>query len=145
MHNASSLRVPADVQQLAMIRRFVEDQAHAFAVEQPAVYDLVLAVNEMATNIIVHGYRGAAGEIEIEMRRASDAIEIVLRDQAPSFDPTRAPVPDITRPLRQRPLGGMGVHVTRQMMDDMRHRVPPAGGNELILIKRGVISASQEG
>ena len=53
------------------------------------IYDLILAVNEVATNIVVHGYRGQPGAIEIELRRQGDAIEIRLRDQAPLFDPTR--------------------------------------------------------
>jgi serine/threonine-protein kinase RsbW len=144
MHTGSTLRVPADVKQLALIRRFVEEQARALEVAQPAVYDLVLAVNEMATNIIIHGYRGGPGEIEVEMRQDGDGVEIRLRDQAPPFDPTRAPIPDTTLPLHKRPLGGMGIHVTRQIVDAMSHRVLARGGNELTLIKRGVVVDDRE-
>ena len=144
MHTGSTLRVPADVRQLALIRRFIEEQAEALSVEQSAVYDLVLAVNEMATNIVVHGYRGQPGEIEITMRQDGDAVEIRLRDQAPAFDPTGAPVPDTTAPLHQRPFGGMGIHVTRQLIDSMTHRVPPQGGNELTLVKRGIVENHRE-
>jgi serine/threonine-protein kinase RsbW len=144
MHTGSMLRVPADVKQLALIRRFVEEQARALTVADSAVYDLVLAVNEMATNIIVHGYDGQPGQIEIAMWQDGDDVHIRLTDQAPTFDPTKAPVPDTTRPLQQRRLGGMGIHVTRQMMDSMRHRVPPQGGNELTLAKRGVVERNQE-
>ena len=144
MYTGSTLRVPADVRQLALIRRFVEEQSQALSVEQSAVYDLVLAVNEMATNIIVHGYRGQAGEIEISMRQDGDAVEIRLRDQAPAFDPTGARAPDTTAPLHQRPLGGMGIHVTRQMMDSMIHCIPPQGGNELTLVKRGIVENHRE-
>jgi serine/threonine-protein kinase RsbW len=144
MHPGSTLRVPADVGQLALIRQFVEEQARALAVEQSVVYDLVLAVNEMATNIIVHGYRGRPGEIEVVVRLAGDGIEIRLRDQAPPFDPTRAPVPDTTRPLHLRPIGGMGIHITRRMVDGMSHRVSQQGGNELTLLKRGVVEDYRE-
>jgi len=144
MHTGSTLRVPADLRQLALIRRFVEEQALALSVEESAVYDLVLAVNEMATNIVVHGYRGQPGEIEIAMRQDGDAIEICLRDQAPAFDPTGAPAPDTSVPLHLRPLGGMGIHVTRQMMDSMIHCIPPQGGNELTLVKRGIVENHRE-
>jgi serine/threonine-protein kinase RsbW len=144
MSNLFSIRVAADVEQLAAIRAFVERQAELLGVESPAIYDLVLAANEIATNIVVHGYQGQPGAIEIDLRRSGDTIEIHLRDQAPPFDPTRAPAPDLTLPLHKRPFGGMGIHVTRQMMDDMRHRALPQGGNELTLVKRGIVATSRK-
>jgi serine/threonine-protein kinase RsbW len=139
-----SLRVPANVAQLAMIRSFVEQHARALNADAAVADDLVLAINEVATNIVVHGYRSQPGEIEIEMRQLGDAIELRLRDQAPLFDPTRVPAPDLNLPLHTRPLGGMGVHVTRQVMDSMRYRVTPAGGNELILVKRVTVARSRQ-
>ena len=144
MSNAVSLRVAADVAQLATIRAFVERQAHALGVDASEIYDLILAVNEVATNIVVHGYRSQPGMIEIELWRRGDAIEIRLRDQARLFDPTRVPMPDLTLPLHKRPLGGMGVHVTRQIMDTMRYRVTPEGGNELTLVKRAIVARSRK-
>jgi serine/threonine-protein kinase RsbW len=144
MSNRSSLRVAADVKKLATIRQFIEEQAHALNIAPDVVYDLVLAANEMATNIIVHGYRGAPGTIEIEMQRLGDAIEIRLRDQATLFDPTRAPTPNMTLPLEKRPLGGMGLYCTRQLVDTMHYRVTPQKGNELILLKRGIVHSPEE-
>ena len=81
MSNVVSLRVAADVAQLATIRAFVEQQAHALGVDASEIYDLILAVNEVATNIVVHGYRNQPGVIEIELWRQGEAIEICLRDQ----------------------------------------------------------------
>jgi serine/threonine-protein kinase RsbW len=138
MTHVVSLRVAADVAQLAAIRAFVEQHSQALGVDEATIYDLVLAVNEVATNIMIHGYRRQPGEIEIDLRRQGDAIEIRLRDQARLFDPTRVPAPDLNLPLHKRPLGGMGVHVTRQIMDAIRYRVTPEGGNELILVKRAI-------
>ena len=138
MTHVVSLRVAADVGQLAAIRAFVEQQAQALGADPETIYDLILAVNEVATNIIVHGYRRQPGTIEIALRRRGDTIEIRLRDQARLFDPTRVPAPDLTLPLHTRPIGGMGVHVTRQIMDAMRYRVTPEGGNELTLVKRAI-------
>jgi serine/threonine-protein kinase RsbW len=144
MSNVVSLRVAADVKELAAIRAFVEQHARAFDVDAYNTYDLILAVNEAATNIVVHGYRSQPGEIEIMMRRRGDAIEIQLRDHARLFDPPRVPPPDLTRPQHKRPLGGMGVHVTRQIMDSMHYRVTPEGGNELTLVKRAIVARSRK-
>jgi len=144
MSNVVSLRVAADLAQLATIRAFVEQHARALNVDAFEIYDLPLVVNELDTHIMIHGYRGQPGTIEIELRQLGDAIEIRLRDQAPLFDPTRVPTPDLTLPLHKRPLGGMGVHVTRELMDVMRYRVTPAGGNELTLVKRAIVAPSRK-
>ena len=130
------LRVAAEVNNLVTIRRFVREAATALAAPAETIDNLVLAVDESATNIIMHGYRGQAGEIEIEIHRAQDAVVIYLRDQAPPFDPTRLPAPDVTLPLEQRPIGGLGVYLTRQLVDSVTHCLTSQGGNELTLTKK---------
>ena len=144
MQKSWTLRVAADVQQLASIREFVEARAGALGVDPSAVYDLVLAANEIATNIVVHGYRGRPGAIEVEIQSAGDTVTIVLRDQSPPFDPTQAAAPDITVPLERRRPGGMGIHLTRRLTDALLYRTTRGGGNETTLIKRGVIAHSTE-
>lgn len=144
MHTQATLSVAADLNELATVRDYVETQAIELGVAPAAVYDLVLAANEIATNIVVHGYRGQPGTIDIQLRADGDAITITLRDQAPPFDPNTAPTPDITVPLAQRRRGGMGIHLTRRLTDTILHHVTPDGGNELVLIKRGVLGSQLE-
>ena len=139
MDRTRVLRIPAEMNQLAVLQQFVEEQVRLLEVESSAVYDVLLAVDELAMNIVVHGYRDERGTIEVEMRTVGDALEVRLRDQAPPFDPTRVPTPDTTLPLELRPPGGMGILLVRHFMDSMVHRILPEGGNELILIKKGVV------
>lgn len=140
MQQQLTLRVQADVNELASIRDFVEHEAGALGVAPDAVYDLVLAANEIATNIVVHGYGGKPGTIDIIMQPEGDTIKIVLRDQTPPFDPTLAPTPDIHVPFEKRKRGGMGIHLTRRLTDAIVHRITAEGGNEVTLIKRGVLA-----
>ena len=135
-----SLRVQADVNELASVRDFVEHGASALGVAPDAMYDLVLAANEIATNIVVHGYNGKPGTIDITIEPDGDTIKIVLRDHTPLFDPTLAPTPDIHVPLEKRKRGGMGIHLTRELTDEMLYQVTGDGGNEITLIKRGVLA-----
>ena len=132
------LRIAADLNNLATIRRFVEGAATNGGGDPEAIAEMLLAMNEAATNIIVHGYQGQPGIIEVEIAYDEDALVIWLRDQAPTFDPTLAPVPDITLSLEQRPFGGMGIHIMRQFTDELTYRTTPDGRNELILVKKGV-------
>ena len=142
MDSKRVLRIPAELNELEAMRRFVEEQAQALGVEASAVYDVLLAVDELTMNIVVHGYHSQLGTIEVEMRTVGDALEVRLRDQAPPFDPTLVSTPDTTLPLEQRPAGGMGILLARHFMDSMIHRILPQGGNELILLKKGVVETS---
>ncbi len=131
-------RFSADLKNLAAIRDFVREQATALQVDPDVIPDIILAVDESTTNIIEHGYNGRPGEVEVEIRPEAPALVICLRDQAPLFDPTRLPPPDVSLPLEKRPLGGVGVYLTRHMMDEVAYRVTPQGGNELTLVKRAI-------
>jgi serine/threonine-protein kinase RsbW len=99
------------------------------------VDDMVQAVDELACNTIVHGYRGRAGSIEVEVWREGSRLAVRLRDQAPPFDPATAPAPNLALPLEQRRPGGLGIAMSRQLTDAISHRVMPDGGNELTLFK----------
>jgi serine/threonine-protein kinase RsbW len=129
------LRLPAELKNLAVIRQFLEEAGRQLRSSDRALDDLTLAVDEMATNIILHGYGNQPGEIELEVTREAAALVVYLRDQAPVFDPTGLPDPDITLPLDQRPIGGLGVFLARKRVDSLKHRPRARGGNELIFTK----------
>jgi len=129
------LRIVAELDNLKEIRCFVREAAMALGADTAAVSDAVRAVDEAASNIILHGYEHEPGIIEIDVLREKDALVVHLRDEAPPFDPTKSPMPDVTLPLEERPLGGMGIYFMRKLMDEVRHRSRPKGGNELTLIR----------
>lgn len=110
----------------------------ALGVDAATIPDVVLAVDEAATNIILHGYQGQEGIIEIEVVQEGDALVVRLRDETVPFDPTSVPPPDLTVPLEQRAPGGLGIYLIRQVMDEVMYRITSQGGNELTLVKRGV-------
>jgi serine/threonine-protein kinase RsbW len=128
------LRTTAELINLHTIRHFIEDNALRLAADENTAYDLAHAVDECATNIIEHGYRGRSGTIEVEIDRVGDDMQIVLRDHAPLFDPTGVPPPDLTLPLERREPGGLGIYLARRMVDECRYQAL-ADGNELTLIK----------
>ena len=135
MDTKTTLSISAKVDNLEAIRRFVQEAAQELKADQDVIFDMLQAVDESATNIIQHGYGGKMGNIEIAIGREDEFLVVHLRDQAPPFDPTTVPPPDLTLPLEKRPFGGMGVYLTMQFMDKVIYRVTSEGGNELILMK----------
>jgi serine/threonine-protein kinase RsbW len=132
----TKISVPAELQNLGVIRRFVQETAIALGSDLQAVADMLQAVEEAAANIVVHGYRGQPGDIEVEVSLEKAVLVIRLRDRAILFDPTSVPPPDLTRPLEERRLGGLGVHLARHFTDSMTYRVTDDGRNELTLQRK---------
>lgn len=134
--SAVTLRLIAGVNDLAAIRRFVRETIAPAGGSTQAVDDLVLAVDELATNIITHGYRGQPDVIEIVIRREAGIVVVQLRDEAPPFDPTHVPEPDTTVPWPLRPAGGWGVFLARRRVDTMTYQRTADHRNEVTLTKK---------
>jgi anti-sigma regulatory factor (Ser/Thr protein kinase) len=139
-----SIRIAAESGHLAEVRAYVRDASTRFGASPEVTADLVQAVDEAVSNVIVHGYRGAPGEIEIEAALRNRNIEITVLDRSRHFDPTSAPAPDLSIPPRARKPGGMGIHLVRESADEVHHRARADGGNELKLV-RSLESQVEEG
>ena len=134
LDDTRSIVIPAAVGHLGELRAFVREAAATAGASDEATTDAVQAIDEAATNVIVHGYRGGPGEIEVRSMVRGGRIEIRLLDRAPSFDPSTVPEPDLSGPPLERRPGGMGVHLIRAATRETRHHPRPGGGNELILV-----------
>jgi anti-sigma regulatory factor (Ser/Thr protein kinase) len=139
-----SLRIPSEAGHLAEVRAFVREASTAFGAPAALADDLVQAADEAVCNVIVHGYKGKSGEIELEAELIGDRIELRILDRGPGFDPTVAAAPDLGVPPRQRKPGGMGIHLVRAGTDEVHHRLRPGGGNELRLVRR-IAPSTEEG
>ena len=136
-HGKRSINVPATVDELAKVRTFVRDSVAGFGGSKRVADDLVQAVDEATCNVMLHGYRGKAGDVEVEAALRDRKIEIRILDRGPTFDPTAAPLPapDVT-PAPTRPGGmGVGIQLLRTLTDEVHHSARADGGNELTLVR----------
>jgi len=128
---------PAD---LARVRAFVRRHAERAGLRGDALDDLVQAVDEMATNVLVHGYHKEPGPLTVVVEVGPGQLVVRIRDQAPLFDPGEWERPDGAADWLHRRPGGFGIPLARGCVDDIYHRPrtdhAAAGGNELTLLKR---------
>ena len=138
------MRIPADVSHLASVREFVRGHARRIDADPEAMNDMIQAVDESVTNAIVHGYRGSDGFVEVSLEERDGTLVAIVRDEAPAFDPTTVPSPDMSLPLEKRPLHGLGIHLMRELTDSMSYK-HTGKANELTLTKRLVTGRRIEG
>ena len=139
-----SLTVPANLDSLAKISVFITDATSRAGLDDHAAWQVQLAVDEAATNIIRYGYRGEPGWIDLTAELVGDDVVVTLEDEAPEFDPTAAEAPDLSVPPQHRRPGGMGIHLMRLATDSMVHRPRPGGGNILTLRRSRVRRPKEE-
>lgn len=136
MDNGRMLEIEADLANLERAREFVRRAALDYGLEGARVAEVELAVDEAITNIIVHGYAHRDGTVRLQVTREGETVAVILRDDAGPFDVREAPRPDLSLPLAQRPVGGLGVHLIEQSVDEIRYRRSAQGVNELTLLKK---------
>jgi serine/threonine-protein kinase RsbW len=136
MTQGSILQVAAELANLGVIRHFVDETATGLKFDCNVIADMLQAVEEAVANIILHGYKRRPGKIEVEVQREESKLVVQLRDQAPHFDPTGFPPPDLTLPLEERRPGGLGIYLMRKFTDRVTYRVTADGSNELTLVKK---------
>jgi len=128
--------VKASRENLSHLLLFIEQACNRYKLTKPTRLNLQLAVEEACVNIIEHGYDGLQpGMIEVTFQLKDDQVFITITDFGHAFDPTTYPPPDRSSEWDKRPVGGLGVFLLREVMDEVRYTSDPEQGNRLELIK----------
>jgi serine/threonine-protein kinase RsbW len=131
------MKVKASRENLSDLLLFVEHACSRYHISRQTSLNLKLAVEEACVNIIEHGYTGTIpGMIEVTFQASDQQVSIGIVDFGRRFDPTIHPPPDTSSEWDQRPVGGLGVFLMMQLMDEVRYSSAPEQGNRLELIKK---------
>src|SRR5262245_23233731 len=122
-----TLTLPGDLNALEPIAELVMEQAAIAGLDKHAAYQLQLAVDELATNCIIHGYQehGLEGDLRVSADVASGKLTVVVEDTAVPYDPRRHDMDRVEEtfddPLHERPIGGLGVYFVMQALDEFNY------------------------
>jgi serine/threonine-protein kinase RsbW len=131
-----TLIFPAKFKNLDEMRQFAAQAARDAGMDEESVCAVELAIDEACSNIIEHAYgEEDNGEIECICSPADDRLTVILRDHGKPFDASRVPPPDLVSGVDERRLGGLGVYLMRQLMDEVRFESLGEAGNLLTMIK----------
>ena len=84
---------------------------------------LALICDELAANIVHHGAEAAPppSYFAIRVDRRPDGLAVLVEDNGQAFDPLSAPVPDLDESVEDRPIGGLGLHLVRTLVQEIRY------------------------
>jgi len=132
-----TVQFAAKFEYLDEIREFVGAIAREGGFSDKDVYNIQLATDEAASNIIEHAYEKiSSGVVELSCGVQNDQITIVLIDRGESFDPSEIPLPDLKADLSNRKIGGLGIFLMRKLMDEVHYEARADKSNVLTMTKR---------
>ena len=131
-----SLTLPNDVQTIPQLAEFVEGVGEELGFDMEDTMGLNLALEEAVVNVMTYAYpKGTLGTVQIDAEANDQRLKLVITDQGSPFDPTAKEDADITLSVEDRPIGGLGIFLVRQLMDSIYYeRVN--GSNVLTLRKK---------
>ncbi|MGR8981453.1 MAG: ATP-binding protein [Gammaproteobacteria bacterium] len=134
-------RVPTRLEE---IERLADTVNEVLPERQDLAFAANLCLEELITNTIVHGLKGASDRfIHVRIIVSNDWLEILLKDDAPRFDPfMQAPSPNLGLNINERPIGGLGVHMVKKLMDDVRADYDGTGN--LIVLRKSLSQRKSE-
>ena len=121
---------------LDKIAEFYAGAAEEAGLNEKSAYDVQLAVNEAASNIIEHAYGGQnQGDIECSYDVLPDKLIVIIKDYGKPFDPEIVAHPDLESDPCARKPRGLGLHFMRSLMDSLDFAFNGGGGNVLTMVK----------
>jgi len=131
-----SLTLTNDIKRVPRLNAFIDEVCEANGFDMATTMQINLAIEEAVVNVMNYAYpKGIKGDITIETKANDTQMIFIISDTGKPFDPTAKAEVDITLSAEDRAIGGLGIHLIRQIMDNINYeRVD--GHNILTLIKK---------
>lgn len=133
-----SLRVEGTLQAIEPVVDYAIQAAHEAGLGDRETFRVRLAVDELATNIVMHGYleAGRTGDLTISAEVAQDQLTIFLEDSGVCHDPRNIPPPPFDAPLTERPLGGLGIYLALWAVDEFHYERCQESNRSVLVVER---------
>lgn len=130
------LTVASKSQNLEIIRKFIVGIAEKGGFSEDEISQIELAVDEASTNVIKHAHRlNPDKNVHIKVQMNDRQITIRICDQGTGFDANSIAAPDLIKYIQEAKKGGLGIHLMRNLMDEVSFEQQANSGNCVTLIK----------
>lgn len=131
---------PGVVDSLDELRDYIGELAQKAGLVKKSTYSLKLAIDEIATNIILYGYEraGLKADFIVLSEITEEDLIVILEDVAAAFDPLSREMPDhedLTMALEEREIGGLGIFLTINGVDDFSYEYKDGKNRNIFIMK----------
>ncbi len=128
------LTLPARIEHLDTLMGFLSAALYSGDLSQAKWSHISLAAEEIFVNIASYAYPGGDGEVTVLAGGDAEQIMIEFRDEGIPFNPVSAPPPDLSQPAVSREIGGLGIHLVKNMVDGISYEY--RDGRNILTIRK---------
>lgn len=138
MHDGTiTIRIGADVKEIERLNRLVRKFGELHEVPSRTLYAVNLALDELVTNAVLYGFDNASGrELAVHVEVYEGEVRASVTDDGREFNPLEQAPPDLNAPLDERALGGLGIHLVRNLMDRVEYA--RLGGKNVLTVRKRI-------
>ena len=118
----AAIELKTEPAELTRLAEAIDQFCRSGSVPDADRFALQVALEETVMNIINHGFKRETGRaIRVTLAADDRAVTVVSKDDAPAYDPLARPEVDTSLPIEERPVGGLGVHLIKKLMQEARY------------------------
>ena len=131
----ASLTLPNDIETIPQLSEFVETFCDERMVDMSITLSLNLAIEEAVVNVMSYAYpAGTYGEVLVKAIADDKVLTFIISDNGIPFDPTAKADVDTSLSAEDRPIGGLGIHLVKHIMDSVDYQY--TDGRNVLTLKK---------
>jgi sigma-B regulation protein RsbU (phosphoserine phosphatase) len=133
-----SITLKNDIEQVPQLADFVDMVCEELDFDPSLAIQMNLAIEEAVVNVMSYAYpAGVIGNVNIEAQANDERLKFIITDNGIPFDPTAKAEVDTTLSAEDRPIGGLGIHLVRQLMDSINYE--RIGGKNILTLRKKLV------
>lgn len=131
-----SITLPNDISTISQLSEFVETVCEEKGLDMALTMNLNLALEEAVVNVMSYAYPDSQGDVKVDIMIDDQKVVSTLTDSGIPFDPTQKGDVDTTLPAEERPIGGLGIHLVKQIMDKVSYQY--VGNQNILTLEKNI-------
>jgi anti-sigma regulatory factor (Ser/Thr protein kinase) len=131
-----SITLPNDIATISQLSEFVETVCEEKGLDMALTMNLNLALEEAVVNVMSYAYPDSQGDVKVDIMIDDQKVVSILTDSGIPFDPTQKGDVDTTLPAEERPIGGLGIHLVKQIMDKVSYQY--VGNQNILTLEKNI-------
>lgn len=127
------LELPNNISHVPTLGTWIENVGEKMQLAPDKIFNLNLAIEEAVVNVMNYAYPGKEGKVYLQAYDEDGHVFVVIEDEGIPFDPLAKDDPDVTLAAEDRPIGGLGIFLVKELMTDVSYEWK--GGRNILKVE----------